>query len=73
MQYALRRGDRSRLSRQLARLLVIAGYADTDGYRVTQLNWSEVVDVAGRNLLDLVREARAKMVPCSVSASRKPR
>ena len=72
MRYAFRCGDRYRFSRQLARLLVIAGYADTNGYRVMQLNWSEVVDVAGRNLLDLVRERRAKISACSVSANRKP-
>lgn len=57
----------------LARLLVIAGYEGKAAHHEMLMDRRAAVEVTGPNLLDLVREARAKMAPCSVSANRKPR
>ncbi len=57
----------------LARLLVIAGYEGKAAHHEMLMDRRAVVEVTGPDLLDLVREARAKMGPCSVSPNRKPR
>ncbi len=45
----------------LARLLVLAGYDGMAAHHAMLADRRELVDVAGRDLLELVREARAKV------------
>ncbi len=57
----------------LARLLVIAGYEGKAAHHEMLKDRRAVVDVTGPDLLELVREARARMPACSVSPNRKLR